>query len=149
MRAALVFVFGSGWWVPWHVAILLLVGVPSAFLLHWMWHMEPGAGPQGGEAALAALLLALLALLIAALVSGLLWARAMPSPGARGYLMSVLGALAMWTCCAIAVLWLSELAASADASRTVQRVSTALLALLLAGALAGNLYALWRHHGSE
>ncbi len=101
MMTALKFVFGSGWWIAWH-ALLLVSLVPLWYVLDWMRTMQPGKGPQGGEAIFLLLVLVLVILIGVSFVNGLLWAGTQPWSWARRYVLFPLGMIVAW----IAAIWL-------------------------------------------
>jgi hypothetical protein len=141
MGRTLAFLFGTGWWIPWH--LLLLSGlIPLAVLLVWFARFDPEGGPQGGEAALALLMLVVGILMVATLLHAGLWVR-QSGGGLVRYLKAcgvwVLG----WVAAMIPVIRLANLSASVTAARGVRAAATAGLGLLLLAVFAANLLFLW------
>jgi hypothetical protein len=95
MMSVLKFVFGSGWWIAWH-AVLLVSLIPLWFIMDWMRTMQPGKGPQGGEAVFIFLLLVLMILIGVSFVNGLMWAGLQPWSWAKRYLLFPLGLIVAW-----------------------------------------------------
>ena len=143
MRNALAFLLGTGWWTLWHLFLLLSVPL-LAFFAHWVLHLTPGGGPQGGEAMLAVLMLAVLILLAGSLVDAALYAAAAGARGWGAYGRAVLYALLAWIAVLVAVYKLANLATSPYASLAPRRAGLVALLLVFAGVYGANLYALWR-----
>ncbi|MGK2857321.1 MAG: hypothetical protein ACSLFQ_08950 [Thermoanaerobaculia bacterium] len=137
--------FGSGWWVPWHVFIVGSI-VPMFFLLRWLRTMKPGAGPQGGEAAYVALLSIAFALAVATVADGAMlgWKIA----GYRGALWGTIAGLAfcmLWTLGLFAVA--NKLSVPKDDEESTMVPAAITFALWHAGIVVANLTALNRIHG--
>ena len=139
------FLFGSGWWIAWHLFILGSA-VPMLFALRWLRTMRTGEGPQGGEAAFVVLVGIALTLIAATVIDAALlgWK-----------LADVLGA--MWGTIAglvFCTLWTVILFASAKRfmAPSDESTQTALPALIIfgawhAGLVVANLLVLARIHG--
>jgi hypothetical protein len=110
---AIKFVFGSGWWIAWH-AVLLLSLVPLWITLDWMRTMQPGKGPQGGEAVFLFLLLVLMILMGMSFVNGLMWAGIQPWSWVQRYLLVPLGLIVAWVFVFWAIFAMTDMTTGID-----------------------------------
>jgi hypothetical protein len=95
MTEAVGHLLGHGRRRPWHLFTLLWI-VPVALAIKWTLDLEPGKGPQGGEAIVLFLLVAMLGIAGCAVVNALRLYRGAPRTGAIGWLrrlIVVLGAV--------------------------------------------------------
>jgi hypothetical protein len=115
MMSAIKFVFGSGWWIAWH-AVLLVSLVLLWFVMDWMRTVQPGKGPQGGEAVFIFLLLVLMILIGVSFVNGLMWAGAQPWSWAKRYLLFPLGLIVAWFLAGWLIFALTDTATGVDAT---------------------------------
>ena len=113
MTSALKFVFGSGWGIAWN-AVLLLSLLPLYAVMDWLRTMQPGKGPQGGEAVMLLLFLVIMIVVGVSFVNGLMWAHLQPWSWATRYLLFplaliVAGGVLLWL-----IFWLTNTASLAD-----------------------------------
>jgi hypothetical protein len=142
VRHLVTFLFGSGWWVLWHLFVLAWA-LPVLAVLLWVRGVTPGAGPQGGEVMFLLLVLALTGLTLVTVVHALLWAGAFRSGHLRTTGLWLLG----WIVAAALLLRLVDFAASAsEASPSARAAATAGAALVAATVFLAHLGALWRLH---
>jgi hypothetical protein len=80
---------GHGRRRPWHIFTLLWL-VPVGITLRWLRRMEPGAGPQGGEAIVLFLLLAVMGIAFCTVVNAFRLYRGRPRTGPVGWLRRVI-----------------------------------------------------------
>lgn len=138
------FLFGRGWWILWHLW-LWLFALPAG-LVTWYFAavFVPGAGPQGGEAIMAAWLWWMLGYSIAAAVAAILWAKMRTGGGWRRRGVPAVAALGLW----LFVLWLDlvlldrAMGAGSAALRTAATVADVVLKLAL---LWVHLFVAWRY----
>ena len=85
MPHALSHVLGHGWRRPWHVFTLAWL-VPVGVTLKWLYELEPGKGPQGGEAIVLLLLMAVSGLAFCTVVNAFRILQAGGDTGLLGWL---------------------------------------------------------------
>jgi hypothetical protein len=145
MSESLRFFLGHGWWVLWHLFLLGLL-LPLAAVLGWLFRMQPGSGPQGGDVAFLLVVTVTVGLTAASLVNTLLFAAALPMPG----LLRFVKALAIWLVGWPAVLYLlwrlTDAASKAGAGTAARTGWLVLLSLVLGTVYWLNLAALARFH---
>lgn len=132
MRRALVYLFGSGWWILWH-GLLWIWLLPIAFVAWWFATVfERGAGPQGGEAIFAFLLLAFLGLAAMTGVNAFLLGAAVEGPWWLRYVALPIAAPVAAAVIALAVAVTIDLATTRTAAGVLFAVADlGLLALLV------------------
>jgi hypothetical protein len=141
MMSAVKFVFGSGWWIAWH-AVLLVSLVPLWVVMDWMRTMQPGKGPQGGEAIFIFLLLVVMILIGASLVNGLMWAGLQPWSWAKRYLLFPLGLIAAWIVAGWLIFALTDTVTGVDATAQTRTLTWWGLIATFAVVYVANLAAL-------
>lgn len=119
MMSVLKFFFGSGWWIAWH-AVLLISLVPLWAVMDWMRTMEPGKGPQGGEAIVLFLLLVVMVLIGVSLVNGLMWAGTQPWTWVQRYVLFPFCLIVGWGFALWLIFWLANESSLAETSPTAR-----------------------------
>ena len=133
---------GGGWWTVWYLYLhVWWLGIGwLAWYFSWV---EPGAGPQGGEAAAALLLLVILGLTFATGIDALLYGSTREGSWAWRYLAIPALALVAWGVLLAIALWLANTATLVGVSLVSRRLAITGLVAILALVEAANLYALW------
>ncbi|MBI2214877.1 MAG: hypothetical protein HYU52_14615 [Acidobacteria bacterium] len=137
--------FGSGWWIPWHVFI---VGsfVPMLLLLRRVRRTEPGEGAPGGGFAYLALLGIAFALAFATVVDGtLLGWRIARLHGAAWGMIGGLSFMMLWTATLFGIA--KRLSVPREESEITVLPATLTFAVWHAGIIAANLVALRKANG--
>lgn len=148
MRGILTFLFGTGWWTLWHLALLAWL-VPSGLLLAYFKGFKPGKGPQGGEVMLMLLIFVVTVLVTISLVDALLWARSLPVPGIGKYGKAAAIWLAGSIVWIVLIFWFVELATSLSGSAALRGAGVIALGVTFAALFALNLAALSRFHQAK
>lgn len=141
----LTFLFGSGWWIVWH---LVIVGsaVPMFFALRSLRRTKPGDGPQGGEALFLLLVGVALGLLAATLVdAGLLGWKLGEIRGAMWGTIVGLVFCTLWTLVLFGVA--NRLLVPRDDAPVSSTPAVVVFAIWHAGIVAANLVALAKIRG--
>ena len=137
------FLFGGGWWVPWHLLMFLWAGV---FWLtgSWLFDFVPGGGPQGGEAMLAFLLLGVMGMTCLSTVNALVYGAALSGSWLRRFVGTpAIAAGACVLALSPAVVLAGSGVAQAE-TRAGKWIAVVVYVALLAGWYALNLVALAR-----
>lgn len=141
------FVFGSGRWIAWH-AVLLVSLVPLWVVMDWMRAMQPGKGPQGGEAIFLFLLLVLMILFGVSFVNGLIWAGAQQWNWAKRYLLLPLGLIGAWLFVGWLIFALTETVTGLEATAPMRTRAWWGLIATFAGLYVANLAAMHAARGA-
>jgi hypothetical protein len=143
--SAIRFALGYGWWILWHLFLLSLL-LPLAGLFGWLIKVQPGAGPQGGDAAFLLLVWVLGGLSLTTLVNVLLYAATLPGDWVRFPKAAAVGLIA-WSV-TLFLLWkLANAASRAAPGSTPRSLWMLCLALVFGTVFWFNLSALARYHG--
>lgn len=105
--AAVKFVFGMGWWIPWH-AVLLATLLPLAGVLYWTRVIKLGSGPNGGDMLALLELIIVLALIVISLVNAVIWAGFQPWSWSRRFLLVPFLVVLAWGAAMVAITMLSD-----------------------------------------
>jgi len=138
------FLFGSGWWVPWHL-FLLGSAVPMFFALRSLQREKPDAGPEGGDTAFKVLVGLAFALIAATVADGaMLGWRLGAVRGAMWGTIAGLVFVTLWTL----VLFASAKRVVVPADDPVQTTTPSLIVFSMwhGGIVAANLVALAKIH---
>jgi hypothetical protein len=134
---------GHGGRRVWHL-FTLAWAIPMGVTLKWLYDLEPGKGPQGGEAIVLLLLVAVAGLAFCTVVNALrLWATG-AAVSRIGWLRRLLVVLAGVLAALVAFWLLLDKATSMVTADGFDPVGWAGVVLLLAGMLAFNGWALVR-----
>ncbi len=134
-KRVVAFLFGTGWWVPWHALITLLL-LPFVAVAVWLVDFQPGGGQQGGDVMAGLLLFFVLGEAPVTLVHAMLFAWMLPDrePG------QLLKFVAMWAVAFAvftAVLWSMVEISAYSAVGSAGRIAWMVLAIALVAALHG------------
>jgi len=134
------FLFGSGWWVPWHL-LFLLSAAPMFFSLRRIRNEKPGDEPSAGDLAYKVLVGTAFALLLATIAdAGMLGWRLGQIRGAMWGTIAGLVFCTIWTLVLFAFARRSIVPADDPAQTT--KPAVAVLAVWHAGIVAANLVTL-------
>ncbi len=111
--AAVKFVFGTGWWIPWH-AVLLVTLLPVAGVLYWTRVIKLGTGPNGGDILALLELMIVLALIVMSLVNAMIWTGGQDWSWSRRFLVVPLVVLVAWGLAIWAIIVLSDVVIQAQ-----------------------------------
>jgi len=123
------FLFGTRWWILWHVYISLLL-LPFVAVVGWLINFQPGAGSQGGEVMAGLLLFFVLGQAPATFVHVMLYAWTRPDREA-GQLLKFVAIWAVAFAVFTAVLWAMVEIAALSSPGTGGRIAGLLLAIAL------------------
>ncbi|MGE0745699.1 MAG: hypothetical protein AB7K86_10640 [Rhodospirillales bacterium] len=145
MLTVLGFLFGRGGWVFWHLW-LWLFALPAAYVAwYFVAVLEPGAGPQGGEAVFVLWLWWFLGYSVAAAVSAILWSKRRTGAAWRRVVVPTAAAFAGWLVLVGFDIQLMTWAGSVEPP-PVPRLTAALASgALKAAVLCIHLLAVWRY----
>jgi hypothetical protein len=115
MMAAVKFVFGTGWWIPWHV-VLLATLLPLAGVLYWTRVIKLGTGPNGGDMLAMLELMIVLALIIISLVNAVIWGAFQPWSWSTRFLLVPFLVVVAWGAAMAVITVLSDVVIKANAT---------------------------------
>jgi hypothetical protein len=130
------FVFGTGWWVPWH-ALLLLTALPLAGILYWTRTIKLGTGPNGGDILALGEMMVVFLLIAISLINAVIWAGGQEWSWPRRFLLVPLAVLVAWGVAVAAIIALSDVVIKAQGEGVAREL--AFMGLL---ATYGAIYAL-------
>jgi hypothetical protein len=113
MMAAIKFVIGTGWWIPWH-ALLLMTVLPLAALLYWTRTIKLGTGPNGGDILALGEMMLVFILIAISLINAVIWAYGQPWSWSRRFLLIPLAVLVAWGIAIAAIIVLSDVVIKAQ-----------------------------------
>jgi hypothetical protein len=116
MMAAMKFVFGAGWWIPWHV-VLLVTLLPLAGVLYWTRIIKLGTGLNGGDMLALLELMIVLALIVISLVNAVIWAAFQPWSWSKRFLLVPFLVVVAWGAAMVVITMLSDVVIKANATR--------------------------------
>jgi hypothetical protein len=107
------FIFGTGWWIPWH-ALLLVTVLPLAGLLYWTRIIKLGTGPNGGDILALGEMMLLFILIAISLINAVIWAGGQDWSWQRRFLLVPLAVLVAWGLAIWAIIALSDVVIQAQ-----------------------------------